>query len=353
MVTEYLQDSLLALVAIFVILLFTTHYFYKRNAGRFKVAIASGSLLMALGAFAADCLPALGMPLSLMAFITLEIAALWLYLGISLLLNYCHGELPLSRLIDQINIGTWVAGTAIVALLINQVEPLLHGSIVLLTIVDGILWAIYLVIIIHVFSTYAHKKFQLQVTGAILLGTVSTELIVLLLHELFKDDMPTIVYQTLIILGLAYYVIAISLVVRYYWRIRSTHLVGSWRNENAIIYGSLATSGIAIIHTQVFSDWLVIMTWCAAMTAFVVVILLDMSRLILRLNIKNLLKAVGIYHPSQWTKIYAMAALYAFARQYYYAHYAGSGIAYFVFTYGLYVVTALVTIELIIAIKRR
>ena len=349
MVTEYLQNSLMAMVVIFTLLFIATHYFCTRFLRHFTVAIASGSMLMALGLFTADCLQPLGMPLFLMTIITLQIAALWLYLGLWLLQHYLQSELPFSRLIDQIHIGTWVAGTAIIASLIEQVEPLLRGSIVLLTIVGGTLWSVYMIIIAHIFSTYVHKKFHLPASGALLLGTVSTQSIVLLLQALFKNHMPVIVYQALITLGFIYYFIGMCLIIRYYSEAKLKHLLASWKTDNVIIYGAAAISGLALINTQAFPDWVVILTWYIALLTFIIVAAIDIIRFILRVNKKGLLKTINVYKASQWARIFTLVTLYAFAREYYYAHYAGAGLAHFVFTYGLYVVTLMLIIELIIA----
>lgn len=338
-------------IVVFLLLLVITQLIYMQVFKNVTPTLASGSIVMALGVFALYVLRNLNFPYSMMLYVTLEILIIGLYIGLILTQAILDDEIQLKETSDELALGTWVVGIVFIILLLNQIEHTLLGFIALLSIIGFSLTTYYFIILGRWYWIYFKKQTQLQVNGLILLITVSLQSIAILLATLFQDSISNYIFQAIIFAGLLFYVLGIFCLFHYLFVSRSKHFAVSWSNENAINYGALSVTGLAMIVTNAFPDYMVIITWYLTLIIFILSESLDLIRLMLRFSKKDFYQAVCIYHSSHWMRLFALGVFYAFNSFYLEYNYSINPIAKFIVDYGQYVIACLLLFEMIILIQ--
>lgn len=337
-------------VILFVIQLGLTHLLYVCYLRHITPSVASGSAVMALGIFVTDTLLKLNPPFFILQLCAYEIVIIWLYLALMLVHAGFEGQLSFQNMTNRLALGTWVAATVIVVMALDETRSNWHGLIALLGIIAVFLYLIYLSVIGHRLLILVSKNWHLPASGLLLLSTVSTQAIVMLLSDLFHDHIAIEYYQGLILLGYIFYVIALFEIIRYTIYARHAHWIATWPNTNTIIFGAMSITGFAIINSQTFPEWVVIATWWWSVLMFFINETIEICRLIIRIKKQGIVKAVCCYRTSQWARVFTFAMLYAFAVAYYNYEYPPNHLTTLITGYGQYIVTALVVIELILAV---
>ncbi len=344
---EHLGSPIVA----FILLLVISHLIYIRLFSHQTPSLMSGSIWMALGVFALDALRQLGFPYFYMLYVVLEILIIGLYLGLNLLQGVMDDEINIKDPTEELAIGTWITAAVMSVILLNQIEKTLLGFVALISIVAFSLFAYYLYVIAHWYYLYLHKKTRVQVNGNLLLSAISFQAIGLLLLELFHDNIHAYVYVALVIVGLVLYVCGIICIASCVYTSRSRRVTAGWSNEITLAHAALSMAGLAMINTQAFPDWAIHAIWCVTLIVFVSVELGELLRLTSRCKLKNLSQAIGIYHNSQWIRIFAFGIFYSFILNYYQYEYSTDTITTMIVSYGQYVVAILLVAEICILLK--
>lgn len=336
--------------ALFAILFLFSYGIYHRYFRLIMPIAESGNIVMALGIAAITCLPQFGFPPFMLLVSALLLLIIWLFIAVRLLQAYLRQELELTFWSQRFSVGTWVAATVIVVLFVDQVESTLHGFIVFLGLIAVIIYVRYWITIGSFVKKSIRKRFHLPVDGTILLTVIATQAIVLLLGELFRDDLPLSLYQSFILLGVFLYLCALVLMARYFLVIRHSTFVAIWPNANHIMYGALAITGLAMLRTDAFSGHVLALVWWLAAFFLFTVMMIEMARLVIRVKLKGWRKGIFVYTTSQWARNFTVGMFYTFTFEYDNLSYSVSPLAEVVAHYGQYAVALLLVIELMIAL---
>ncbi|RDI42436.1 TDT family transporter [Aquicella lusitana] len=337
-------------LVLLVLLLAFTHLIYYHFFSHLIPPVSSGAIVMAIGIFALHCLPQFHFPALVMRMVAFEVLIIWFYLAVGFLNAYLQGLFFLNRFDHCAGMGTWVAGTAITVLLLDQVEETLHGVIVLLSMIAILMWVIYLAMISKWFWRAIRKRLHMPENGMILLAAVSTQAIVLMLQALFHHHLPMWSYQLLIIAGFLFYLLGLYLILRYLICSHRRHLVAVWPDANCINHGAMAITGLAIISLQVFPDWIIAAAWWWTAISFFIVELLEFSRLMIRIRLKGFMKGLWVYRTPQWSRNFTFGMFYAFTLFYFLYQPDANVLVMLIAGYGQYVVAALLLIEIALAV---
>lgn len=282
---------------------------------RGESATASGAIAMAIGIFVLGALQHLPGPVALVTrLLTLAGLIVWVYIAASYVASYYRGTFH-THTMDPVGcfaIGTWVAGTAVLARLLVIVLPEWYLLALGMGLLALLIWLWYLLVISRRYGIIIADPQQHRATGRILLATVSTQSLVLLAQELFQAALPRPLTQALLILGYLFYGVGVVLIARRYllqpgWRLRD-----DWDNTNCILHGALSITGLAAIQTAALPPALIMGTWLGALVMFVGVELIEVGRGVARVRAYGWRQGVLTYHVSQWARNFTFGMFYAF-----------------------------------------
>lgn len=333
-----------------IVLLVMTHLVYLRYFRHARLTVLSPSLIMALGVFAMVCMPELHVNITLMLIAAEELLLIWTYISIALLYGLTHGYINLSRPMQKLEVGTWVAATTLTMLVIDQIEPTLYGFILILVLASLCLYAIFFYLAVQWFAVWRRKKLHLD--GRVMLMSIATLSIALLIMEVFGSVVPTKIYQSIILLGVLLGVVGVGMIINAYTHRCHHHFFCAWPVTNCLIYAAFAMMGLCALETHSFSSRWIFIGWCMTIVCFIVVELLEILRLLFKLRVQGMWKALTHYHVQQWLRIFSLAMLHGFALSYYNHHYASDELVAFAANYLQYVVASLVVIELGLMVLR-
>jgi hypothetical protein len=302
--------------AIDFVLLFLVSYQLRQRylRGTYSTTSAAGAV-MALGAFLLYVMPYLPADLAIFKpYLTMELLIIWLFIAESYVHCYMHKHFYIHtrHLLSRINIGTWVVSTAILSLLWLKSFHDLNEVALLLGLVAVMVWIEYMRMMLGDLNTLARNPVGLKLNGSIFLITISTQLIAILLSTILGDWLPMPILVLLIITGYFYYGICLILSVRFYLQTHLKHVVLEWAHTNSMLHGALSISGIACMRAGVLPSGLVISTWIAALTLFIIVESTAFLRLIWNTQQKGWQAALWRYDISQWSRSFTYALFYAF-----------------------------------------
>ncbi len=339
------------LVLYFFILLFISafiHHFYKKSS---SCQTAVGSIVMAIGIAGFDVLPQLQFVTPLVRqLIILELFIIGLYLICFFIKHTIEGGFNLftARAINQFGIGTWVAGSSILAILFLQELPLWHSVIWAWALCALIIWPIYIGISFINLRHIFFKKIKLH-TGNILLLTVSTQALALITHRLFAP--PLLITQLLIILGYLFYITGIIIIGKHLISCSKKRSFLGWSNGNSIIHGALSISGLASTDTQAFDAKVILSTWILATGLLFFVEGMGLIKMYYRIKIAGFIEGIFVYNLSQWTRIFTLGMYYSFSL----ALYKQNGYTNFIIDnvvmYGKYIVLIILLFEIFIFLQ--
>jgi hypothetical protein len=279
---------------------------------------AAGAAIMAIGIFGLGPLP--GLPFSMPPIpqlLALELLVLWSYVAAGLAASALRGNFHL-HLDDPVGcfaIGTWVAGTVVVARLLNTVVPSMRAVAVALALVACLAWLAFLVLILKRFVGIVAGEARLKVTGRILLSTVSTQSVVIVLAAVLPDLVPRWLLTGLITLGYLFYAVGFVLIIRRYVQQRGWGLSEDWDNTNCIIHGAMSITGLAAALTRAIPDAIIVISWLWAAALFLVVEGVELARLRERVRLYGWRRGLLTYNVSQWARNFTFGMFYSFTLQ--------------------------------------
>jgi hypothetical protein len=272
---------------------------------------ASGAVVMAIGIFALAALQWMPFPTRLATqLIALAMLVVWTYIALHFLACARRGTMHRHSgdPIQSFAIGTWVAGTAVVAELVLAGLPQWRSVAAALALIAVLLWLWYLALVVRGLWAFIVGRVRGGVNGAILFSTVSTQSIVIL----GPRQVPRAAWSTLVIVGYLFYVTGLVLIVRHYLRARGLRLADGWDNTNCIGHGAMAISGLAaVVRGAIPIPWIVL-TWLWVAGMFVLIESIEVARLALRVQAYGWRKGVLTYNVSQWARNFTFGMFYAF-----------------------------------------
>jgi hypothetical protein len=334
----------------FLILLAISEIMRRLFIKKPQISSSAGSIIMAIGIFSLFALTRLPFStVSMERFVALELLIIGMYLVGSGIKKYRMGILMLSPE-DQFGIGTWVAGSSILAILFSNMLPTWKVVIWILALLAFFIWLIYLGWLCINLSKMLAKRIKNQ-TGIILLSTVSTQSIVILLNTIFKNLVPIVINQTIILIGVLFYSVGIFIIVRSFIQTRIKNLIINWSNTNSIIHGALSITGLASIVTHSVNNKLIIATWIVASWLFVLVEAISVIRIFYRIKTLGWIKGVFVYDITQWARIFTYGMYYAFTISVFREVLFKNEIMNIVVLYGQYIVLSILLIEIILFLQ--
>jgi hypothetical protein len=270
---------------------------------------------MAIGIFALAALQRMPFPTRLATqLIALAMLVVWTYIALHFLACAMRGTMHRHSgdPVQSFAIGTWVAGTAVVAELVLAGWPQWRAVAAALALIAVLLWLWYLGLVARGLWAIIVGRARSGVNGAILLSTVSTQSIVILGPLLGPRQVPRAAWAVLVILGYLLYVTGLVLIVRHYLRTRGLRLADDWDNSNCIGHGALAISGLAaVVRGAIPVPWIVL-TWLWVAGMFVLIESVEIARLVVRVQAYRWRKGVLTYNVSQWARNFTFGMFYAF-----------------------------------------
>lgn len=283
------------------------HYFLTQR----MPSVSGCVVVMALGVVSVYLLPHFNTPLWLMTLISLELMIVWLYFTVNYLQMVAQDELQLSCSSDRLMLCAWVGGTAITGLLLEEADPLLYGCIIMLALISVIAWGVSMGLLWQPVCTAVRRLGQ-PVSGTLLLPSLASTLVILLVIELFNDDLPWCLLLILVLIAASFTLFGLVCLMAYWCRLTSARLMLAWPTANTLVYGALAALGLAMNRTALFPDSMIFTCWCLTMAAFVMVTCLEGVRVYWRWQCRGWRRVLLPYHPCAWFRITALSLLVAF-----------------------------------------
>jgi hypothetical protein len=278
--------------------------------------IASGAIVMTVGIFALDSLQR--MPIGDLRVVTraiaLELLVIWIIIAASYVRSWSWGEVRRRTMhpVNRFAVGTWVAGTAVLGVIILVALPAWRPLAETFWLVSIVLWGWFLTLAATGFRTIASDPTREHARGRILLSTVSTQSVVILAVALLPGQIPRGMSAGAIALGGLFYLVGAVLIAARYLGQRGWRVTEDWDNTNCILHGAVSITGLAAISSDVLTGrWLVALwLWAAAM--FLVVECIELIRAVFRVREYGWKRGLLTYHVSQWARTFTFGMFYAF-----------------------------------------
>ncbi|KKB33603.1 TDT family transporter [Bacillus thermotolerans] len=239
--------------------------------------------------------------------------ALWVLFAFSILLSFLYRQFGALHIVNPINrfgIGTWVAGTSIISVLIYEQFEGWQPFAVLLSYANIGLWLFYLLASIQSFYKLRQSGKPPYTHGILLLTTVSTQSIVLLLNTVHTQVPPTL-DAALIATGLFFYAISFAFIIHDCFRPGWT-IEDHWSNTNCIIHGALSITGFACLTSDAVSMEAAESLWAIATAAFLIIETIEFIRLVKRLKRYSFKEGIWTYNVTQWSRLFTFGMFYTF-----------------------------------------
>jgi hypothetical protein len=278
--------------------------------------VAAPASVMAIGIFglaAMQHIPALSRDLS--APLAVLLLVLWGHLAVSFIAAALTGTLrtSLQRPVDRFAVGTWVAGTAVVARMIAVAVPGWYALAAFLAALGGMLWLWFMTLAAGSYRVISASGAGHRANGLVLLTTVSTQSLVILTIGLFPD-VPVLrrIALPLVLFGYALYAIGAVLILRRYLGQKGWRLADDWENPNCILHGAMSITGLAAVTSGALPFAVCYATWLYAACMFMLVETAEVARLLQRRRLYGWRRGLGTYDVSQWSRNFTFGMFYAF-----------------------------------------
>lgn len=339
------QDSAFFPLIAGLLFLFLTHLVCLRFFKKYPASPVSGSVIMVLALYVAECLPSYHLKLWLLRLLMVEVAVIWVYGSFGLLSDFFLKE-STSRQSERFGLSAWIAATSLLVVMVNRIAPLQHGMILLLVIFAWALWLKYIVVLSSALSVHIKKMLKEYVSASLLLGAASTAGIVWMSNIVFQGILPSVVNQSLILLACLLYAVVFLMWLSHYFRGKKQRLLASWGAENSLIFGSTAMIGMAGLIVQ-SSNWLIDVLWFWSVIWALVIAVIDISHACVSLAIRGLGRKLLAYDVKHWLRIFSYCMLFVFTSNYYASHYSDHLFAVLISEHGLNVVGIMVLLQII------
>lgn len=339
-----LQDSFIVLSLTALILLLITHLSCQRFFKQFPASPMSGSVIMALALYVAECLPQYQPNFWVLKLLMLEVTVIWIYGSFSLLHDFFLRE-STGRQSDRFGLSAWIVSTTLVAIMINRITPLQHGVILLLVIFALLLWIKYAAMVCRALLFHVRNKFNEYVSASLLLGAAATACVAWMFYIIFQR-IPTQAYQIFIMLACLLYIFIFAMWLSHYVRGKMHHLLASWNAENSLVFGVASVIGLVALLTQV-PEWLIDALWYWSVIWCLVITMVDVAHGCVRLIKRGVHKKALVYDVRQWLRIFSYCMLYVFTWFYYFEHYSDDLFSSVIAEEGLNFITAIYLAQII------
>jgi len=281
-------------------------------SGRVSPPNSVGVIVMALGIFAAASLPRLPFAAALAEPAAAAVAAVWLATAVALVASLGQGGLTrrTEPLVESFGIGTWVAGTAVLARVLMLALPTDLWPARAAFVASLGLWLWFIPRAVGYLARLVRS--QVRPNGIILLSTVATQAVALMALRLFAAvGAVRDTAAVLMAFGAACYAVAAFAVVRAY-TCRTWRLAADWANGNCILHGALSITGLAAVVGGWFGAGPMSVYWAAVVVVLVLVEAVEIARLAARVREFGWRTGIAVYDPSQWARNFTFGMFYAF-----------------------------------------
>lgn len=311
------MDNVLAAdIAAFALLFIASAMLRRRFRHHGYAATAAGGIVMATGIFASFSLPRLPFHSPWLGrLVTIEIMVIWLFLAGSYLASALHRRfrMHVRHPLRRFAIGTWVAGTAVLATLCTEALPEapLVGRV--LALIAVALYLPYALLFVHGYANLLRRALTQDADGVILLATVSTQSVVIALHTAFAGSFPLRLALGMIAFDLVFLCTGLVLIALHYRARRSWLLAVEWKNANCIIHGAVSITGLALVLVAPFQPAVLLDLWFVVLVLFTIVEAIELIRMIERERGRGLRLAIFVYDTTQWARNFTYGMFYAFS----------------------------------------
>lgn len=285
---------------------------------RLALPAPAGAVIMAVGIFVSAAMQQMPSLRPATEFLTVALLVVWALMAASYAASCITGRLSqhCRPLVGRFAIGTWIAGTAVVARLVLQGVPEWKSLAIALAVFAFVMWIWFLKLVLEALPKLSSASDRGLVPGVILLSTVSTQSIVLVALDLLPWS-PMRLWATaiLIAVGAAFYTACLVLIVRSHIRVAGWTLAGDWDNTNCILHGAMSITGLALASHPAVPAWITLLVWYYALSMFLVIEAVEIVRLGKRIGNFGWQAGAFSYRITQWSRNFTFGMFYAFTLQ--------------------------------------
>lgn len=338
----------------------------RRFCFRRDVTPAAGAMgiVMALGIFTAYALPQLPFHAPWLArLLTLELLVVWLYLAGTYLMTALRGEfgMYLEHGLHRFGIGTWVAGSAVLAMLVTQTMPEADPLAVILAAVAFAIYFPYLALFVHGYYQLLKRPLRQKSRGVILLATVASQSVLIAFVTVFHHNIPELWFDVFFTFDTLFLCSGIVLIALHFHTFRTWQLATGWKNTNCIVHGAVSISGLSMVLVGHLPADVLMAVWRITLVLFVVIETIELMRLVQRVQRFGLRQGGLAYNTTQWARDFTFGMFYAFSLSLYQKAMAGSAesvglgsaVLAFVAEWGPFIVLPVMLLEIAIFLRYR
>ncbi|KAA9021585.1 TDT family transporter [Niallia endozanthoxylica] len=284
---------------------------------RLNISTVAGAPIMAMGIMLKGIFTGVGTPVihEILFYFIISISY-WVIIHYTF--DLLQGEFFSSHIKDPLSsfsIGTWIAATSIMTVLLSDKEFLVTSHILLY--MNLFMWLLYVVLIVrnYLFIFQNITSFMENIHGGLLLPCVATQSIVISGYHAYGVSFPQLYANILLVLGIIFYLLNLCLIVFRYYRNLSSDLTDSWKNTNCIIHGAMSITGVSIITSHVEASTFIAMIWLTSFTLFLIVEIIEIIRAIQRIKKLGWKEGLFIYFPTQWARIFTFGMFLFFTKK--------------------------------------
>lgn len=324
-------------------------------------ATNSMSLVMAIGIFASFALTRLpAHSLLIGKLIMVGLFAIWLIIMWSYLGSILRGlfyRLHYKPILNRFAIGTWVAGTAVLADLTVRLLPDMIWVGRSLALTALVLYIPYIIVAILGYGELWRNPLKQRAVGVILLAAVATQATYIALHMAFAGNTTVQTAEPVLsILGVLLICSGLALIALRYRKTKVHDLALQWHDTNCIIHGAVSITGLALVMAGQYDTTILLWVWYIAFILFIAVEAIEVVRAVQRIGRYGLRRGIILYDAAQWSRNFTYGMLYAFTLELS-LQLAGQLGAYpqiqFVVRYGQYIVLVMLLIEIVLFVSSR
>ncbi len=297
---------------LFFVLLIVKSPMFRGN----RIDASYGAMVMAIGIFLIGVAPQFDIPFVIPSYLVdFSLFVIWLFLILSFMRAAFKGVFRkryLTHPVQSFAVGTWVAATSILCLVLYHQYSFFKNSIFIVALLNTGLWVFYLFLCIKSYKVIFSAKYYERVNGIIFLSTVSTQSLIIVFNTLFDHPILHHISQVAVFVGLTLYFINFALMMIRLRSFQQHQLLDGWKNTNCIVHGAMSITGIASITSGTIPTNIIFLMWIWAAALFVIIEGIELWRLAARLNEYTLNEAIGRYHVSQWARNFTFGTFYVF-----------------------------------------
>lgn len=332
-------------IGLLIILLAVSVLVRKRFKPQGYSAIAAGGIVMSLGIFSTYALDQMPFYSSALGrIVTIEILVIWLFIAWSIGESMVHRRFltHYKGIWQRFAIGTWVAGTAILATLVRRDLPEASDLALALAAVAIAIYTPYVVNFVQAYWTLWRHPFRQRATGIVLLPTVATESLIIMLITIFGKSISPPLALGIIAFDLVFLTSGQILTALHFRKMHTAALASEWPNANCIIHGGVSITGLTLTLSGDFGPLVLFGVWATCLLLLIVIESLEVVRAAQRIRRYGLTEGVLTYGVSQWARNFTFGMFYAFSFELM-RHSASfpfnwSPVIHFIISYGQYAV---------------